>query len=63
MRIRDGSKQVGRERGNPAFARQVVPDKGDLADFAIFFHEITLAHVLGTSFDQSDRLSCAEVGK
>ncbi len=31
--ICDGGKQVGRERGDPAFARQVVADKGDLSYF------------------------------
>ena len=35
----DGGKQVGRERGNAALARQVVADKSDLANFGILFHE------------------------
>ena len=39
MRGCDGRKQVGRERGDAAFARQVVADKSDLANFGIFFHE------------------------
>ena len=39
MRGCDGGKQVGREGGNAALARQVVADKGDLADFGSFFHK------------------------
>ena len=35
----DGGKQVGRERGNAALARQVVADKSDLADFRSAIHE------------------------
>ena len=33
MRACDGGKQVGGEGGDAALARQVVADKGDLADF------------------------------
>ena len=43
MRGCDGGKQVGRERGNAALARQVVADKSDLADFRSFFHEAFLS--------------------
>ena len=39
VRACDGGKQVGRERGNAALARQVVADKSDLADFRSAFHE------------------------
>ena len=35
----DGGKQVGRERGNAALARQVVANKSDLADFRRAVHE------------------------
>ena len=36
MRACDGGQQVGCERGNAALTRQVVADKGDLADFGCF---------------------------
>ena len=39
MRSCHGGKQVRRERGNAAFARQVVADKSDLANFRDFFLE------------------------
>ena len=42
MRSRDGSQQIGRERGDAALARQVVADEGDLADFGCFFHKHSL---------------------
>ncbi|HWR54665.1 MAG TPA: hypothetical protein VN428_26390 [Bryobacteraceae bacterium] len=35
----DGGKQVGRERSNAAFARQMVANKSDLADFRGAVHE------------------------
>ena len=41
LRIRagDGGKQVGRERGDAALARQIVADKSDLADFRVLSHD------------------------
>ena len=37
MRGGDGREQVGRERGDAAFARQVVADEGDLATLEVSF--------------------------
>ena len=34
-----GGKQVGRERGNAALARQVVADKGDPSNLRAFDHD------------------------
>src|SRR5260370_39279290 len=46
MRGCDGPKQVGRECGNAALARQVVADKSNLADSGMFFHDpLVLASV------------------
>src|SRR5438067_360788 len=42
MRACDGGKQVRRERGNTAFAWQVVANKSNLADFRHFF-QVTLS--------------------
>src|ERR1017187_124748 len=38
MRACYGGKQIGREGSNSTLARQVVPDKSDLANFRIFFN-------------------------
>src|SRR5881409_1745410 len=43
MRGCDRRQQVGRERSNAAFARQVVADKRDLANSRSFFHEAFLS--------------------
>ncbi len=40
MHACDGGKQVGRECGNTALAREVVADECDLAYFICFFHKI-----------------------
>ena len=42
MRGCDGCKQVGRERGDAALARQVVADESDLANFRCLLHQIFL---------------------
>src|SRR5581483_11566470 len=34
----DGGKQVGRESGDTAFARQVIADESDLADLRSLLH-------------------------
>jgi hypothetical protein len=39
MRACDGGKQVRRERGNAALARQMVADKSDLTDSRSAIHE------------------------
>src|SRR5712692_8184708 len=43
MRGGDGRKQVRRERGNAAPARQVVADKSDLANLRILSYEAFLS--------------------
>ncbi len=48
--VGDGRKQVGRERGDAALARQMVADESDLADFRTF---LSLKHCV-------DSLNCAE---
>ena len=37
-----GGQQVGRERGDAAFARQVIAEKRDLSDFRTCFHFLNL---------------------
>src|ERR1039457_953029 len=39
MRAGNGGQQVGRERSDAAFARQVVADESDFMDFRNGFHE------------------------
>ena len=40
MRAGDGGQQVGRERSDAAFARQVVSDESDFVDFRNGFHPV-----------------------
>ena len=54
MRAGDGGKQVGRERGDAALARQVVADESDLADFRNVFH-VTFWHIRESSHDRRQR--------
>src|SRR6266851_1455750 len=48
----DGRKQVRRESGDAAFARQMVADESDFANIGSFFHAAFLCCPAGTSMCQ-----------
>jgi hypothetical protein len=53
MRGCDSRKQVRRERGDAAFARQMVADESDFAHFRSFFHEAFLCCPAGLALLRS----------
>ena len=51
--LRHGTAQVCRERGNTAFARQIIAEKRDLADVRWGLHELLRWHTQPTCADNS----------